>query len=155
MYNKYNKTIKPISSWVLKLHPETVVHQKPNNNEINHWMRCDSALETETYQLLRTTFNANQIIRDYPLLIKPPTSRYKQLTWKCDFAIRAFVGDDIIYFVECKGICTEKFSLQLQLLEYFSWDDFCKLLIVSKTANLKIPGKTVLKLKELLQQIGK
>ena len=151
-YKTYNKIIKPKKCWVHKLNPIAIVF---NEQLDSSWMKCDSELEAKTYIKLRTSFDANQIIKDYPLLIKPPTTNYKQIVWKCDFAIQSHADNNVLYFVESKGLATEKFNLQIQLLEYFCYEDWSKLLIVSNNSKLKIPGKPVFKLNELLPHIAK
>lgn len=91
-----------------------------------------STIEAEVYQFLRQHYRRVDIFCQYPLLVKPASKRYPAIDWRVDFKItwRDESGMLKYRYIEVKGIALPEFLRNIQYLEYFSPDDYSKLIIV-------------------------
>lgn len=97
----------------------------------------DSTFECEVYRKLICLVGCENVKVQIPLQIKPPTSNYPAIHWRCDFRILKPSHPREYINVEAKGIPTREFKRNLQYLELFSPDEFSRLMIIQCGKNIQ------------------
>jgi hypothetical protein len=87
----------------------------------------DSTFEYKVYQELCLKFGADNVKRQYKILIKPATELFPALFWKADFFCTKGVTEMI---VEAKGHWDTEFTRTIKYLEYFDPLSFDKLIVI-------------------------
>lgn len=98
-----------------------------------------STFEYRVYKCLREVVDPKLIHLQVPLLIKHASKKYPAIFWRCDFRVYRSRNTTNEYLnIEAKGEATKEFKRALKYLEWFSHNDYERLLIVSDTESAKI-----------------
>jgi hypothetical protein len=89
--------------------------------------KFDSVLELQIYKEIEKT-NPVFINRQFPLLIKPKTPEFKEINWKIDYSV--VYPNNIPIHIEAKGVANSSLYLNLKLLNFQSFGDWKRLIIV-------------------------
>lgn len=110
---------------------ERAYRRKPTEVRNADLIYFPSTFEYLVYQELKTLVGEQRLHLQVPLKIKPATTIYPELVWHCDFRVYSKDNANYVNF-EAKGDATREFKRNLQYLEFFSPDEFSRLMVVGK-----------------------
>lgn len=97
-----------------------------------HIIRFDSQHEFKVYLELCRMYGTERVLRQYKLRVVPPCCSYPNgKFWRVDFAIKEPPrSENLMWYVEAKGMVTTEFEYTLALMESNRAMDFCDLVVV-------------------------
>ncbi|HAX78976.1 MAG TPA: hypothetical protein DCY88_24930 [Cyanobacteria bacterium UBA11372] len=90
-----------------------------------------SPFELDVYRRL-TEFSSIVVYRQHPLLVKDATNVYSRITWRCDFRVEHVIYPNKFLNIEVKGFVKPEFKHTLKYLEYFSYLEYSRLILITK-----------------------
>lgn len=87
-----------------------------------------SQFELETYQVIARFVPHDNLVLQFPVIVKPHTDVFKRIEWRIDFLI---ADHRCPMLVETKGMETEEFKRNVEYFQYFNPDLYEQLMFIS------------------------